>query len=247
MKTNEEFLEGIYGKRDALVKKRKKQMSVITTALCAVICVAVVATAGLWGGEEEPNKVVEIYKTIMKSGASVTQHQFGYADEDFAEDAAAEPTTAGAEEAEQLISAEVYTKPTKPAADGAADYKTLTETFTVKTETVTERLTVAPTAQNDNYALETPDSGGDSEDAAPTMPLPESSHMHSAEEIIEAAYNALAEDVRQYVIKDSAEAFVTRYADGTHTYEVYFRTTQDQYMGIKLDSELNKIPFKGDD
>ena len=41
MKTNEEFLQGVYGKRDAIVKKRKKQMAFAATAVCAVLWDAV--------------------------------------------------------------------------------------------------------------------------------------------------------------------------------------------------------------
>ncbi len=246
MKTNEEFLEGVYSKRDALLKKRKKKMSVAATALCAVVCVAVGAAAGLIGNRNEPNKVIEIYNSIKKNGSSVTESHMTYAEKEIVEDAEGEVPT-DADNAEYATSGEVYIKPAKPLPE--ATETTKAENGGMKDKGVTEKLTfVAETVIVDGemgLAPEKPDSGVDS--ASPTAYLPENNPMPSTEEIIEAAYNAIPEEEREYVIKESAEATVTRYADGRQEYTVYFRTTQDKYMGIRLDSELNTTSFKGAD
>lgn len=246
MRTNEEFLDGIYGKRDALLKKRKKKMSVAATALCAVVCVAVGASAGLLGNRNEPNKVIEIYNSIMKSGSSVTESHMTYAEKEIVEDAEGEAPT-DAESVEHATMADNYIKPAKPLPE--ATETTKAENGGMKDKGVTERLTLpAEDVAVDSemgYAPETPDTGSDS--VSPTAAQPENNPMPSTEEIIEAAYNAIPEEEREFVIKESAEATVTRYADGRQEYTVYFRTTQDKYMGIRLDSELNTTSFKGAD
>ncbi len=247
MKTNEEFLDGIYGKRDALLKKRKKKISVAATALCAVVCVAVGAAAGLVGNRNEPNKVIEIYNSIKKNGSSVTESHMTYAEKEIVEDAEGEVPTY-TEEIEYATMVDNFIKPAKPLPEATETAKA--ENGETKDKGVTERLTLpaesgAAIDGEMGYAPETPDTGSDS--ASPTAALPENDPMPSTEEIIEAAYNAIPEEEREYIIKESAEATVTRYADGTQEYTVYFRTTQDKYIGIRLDSELNTTSFKGAD
>ena len=82
---------------------------------------------------------------------------------------------------------------------------------------------------------------GNTNEVKPTMPAPSKEPMASTEEIVEAAYSGIPEEERIYVIKDSANATVTRYADGRQEYEVGFQTTQDKYIKVRLDSELNPI------
>lgn len=246
MRTNEEFIEGIFSKRDALIKKRNKKISVAVTALCAVVCVAVGASAGLVGNRNEPGKVIEIYNSIMKSGSGVTEPQMSYAEKEIVENAEGEITTkAGSVELATMVDS--YVKPAKPLPE--ATEATEPVNGGTKDNGVTEKLTYpAESVAVDGemgYAPELPESGGDS--ASPTAALPENNPMPPTEEIVEAAYNAIPEEEREFIIKESAEATVTRYADGRQEFTVYFRTTQDKYIGIRLDSELNPTSFKGAD
>lgn len=238
MKSNEEFLEGIYSKKDAIIKKRKKKMSAIATAVCAVICaVAITGVIGL----QKPEKVEEFYNEIRKFGSFATMSEYEDADM-----AVKETTTAFVEDNEYLLSEETYTKPTKPASEKEADDKLQYEGSAAKP--VVEVLTDVAEGVADgemNFAPETPDSGGDS--ASPTTALPSASPMPSTEEITDAAYELLSEEDRQTFSKDSAVATVTRYADGTQTFEVTFtavsplQPSEARHIRVQLDENLNLI------
>ncbi len=235
MKSNEEFIEGIYSKKDALVKKRKKKISVIATAVCAAICV--VASVGVVG-VQQPEKVVEIYNDIRKLGSSATRSEFEDADK-----SENETSTAVSEDNEYLFLTENYTKPTKPAAENENSDKIKQEGFVGSPEVLTDVAEGEVGAEN--FAPEASESDGDS--ASPTKALSESNPMPSTAEIVDAAYEMLPEEDKQSVIKDKAVATVTRYADGTQIYEVTFTDTASlqtaiaRHIKVQLDSDLNMI------
>lgn len=238
MKSNEEFIEGIYSKKDAIIKKRKKKMSAIATAVCAVICaVAITGIIGL----QKPEKVVELYNDLRKFGSSATRSEAEGVDM-----AVQETTTASVEDNEYLIAEEAYTKPTKPASEKDADDKLQYEGSAAKP--VVEVLTDVAEGEADgamNFAPETPDSGGDS--ASPTKALPPSSPMPSTEEITDSAYELLPEEDKQTFSKDSAVALVKKYADGTQIFEVTFtavsasQPSEVRHISVQLDENLNLI------
>ena len=241
MKSNEEFIEGIYSKRNDLIKKRKKRNSVIATVACAVICVVAVAGAV---GAKSPEKVEELYNDIRKFGSFVKDEEVINADR-----SEEETTTAFAEESEYYLLIESYTKLTKPAAENDGDKiqnegsvkKPIVE---VLTGVVTEAIEGVVDGETE-IAPEIPDSGEDS--AAPAVSQPEKKPMPSTEEIVEAAYNALSEEEQQKLNKDDAIATVKRYADGTQIFSAHF-TVVDRgdpskalHIEVQLDSDLNVI------
>ncbi len=235
MKSNEEFIEGIYSKKDAIIKNRKKKMSAIAAAACAVICaVAITGAIGL----KKPEKVEELYNEIRKFGSSATRSESEGVDM-----AVKETTTAFVEDNECLTFAENYTKPTRPV--------TKEETYDKSQQDgkpVVEVLTDVAEGEADgamNFAPETPDSGGDS--ASPTMALPPMSPMPSTEEIVDTAYEVLPEEEKQSFSKDSAVALVKKYTDGTQIFEVTFtavsslQPSEVRHICVQLDENLNLI------
>ena len=235
MKSNEEFIEGIYSKKDAIIKKRKKKTSAIVTAVCAVICaVAVTGVIGL----QKPEKVEELYNEIRKFGSAATMSEYEDADM-----AVRETTTACVEDNECLTFVENYTKPTRPV--------TKEETYDKPQQNgkpLVEVLTDVAEGEADgamNYAPEIPDSGGDS--ASPTMALAPMSPMPSTEEIVDIAYELLPEEDQQTFSKDSAVALSKVYADGTQMFEVTFtavsslQPSEVRHISVQLDENLNLI------
>ena len=241
MRTNEEFIEGIFSKRDALIKKRKKRNSVIVSAVCAAVCIT--AVAGVVGAQK-PEKVEEFYNDFMKFGSFAKEDEFTNADR-----SEEESTTALTEDVEYYPIVESYTKPTRPASEKESDDKIQQECFTNKPEVLTGVVTEAIEGVADGemgFAPELPDSGGDSENAAEVQGT-ENKTMPSTEKIVDAAYNALSEEERQCFAKGSAVATVTRYADGTQIYEVSFTAVDSlkpsnvRHITVQLDSDLNMI------
>lgn len=243
MKTNEEFLDGIYDKHSALLKKRKKRISAIATTVCAAVCIVVAVGAF---NSEEPNIVIELYNDIRKSGAVFTRPETDSMEKPSVEDAEGEVSTSAPEDDEHLTMAEIYTKPTKPSSENAKDNKTQQEQSAPKPEVMTVVAEDISAVDGEmGVAAEIPDSGGDSVSA--TQSLPAKKPMPSTEEIVEAAYGILPEEERQSIVKDNAVATVTRYADGTQIYEVTFTVTASlegpdaDHITVQLDSELNEI------
>lgn len=232
MKSNEEFIEGIYSKKDAIIKKRKKKMSAIVTAVCAVICaVAVTGIIGL----QKPEKVEELYNEIQKFGSSATRSEYEDADM-----AVKETTTACVEDNECLTFVENYTKPTRPV--------TKEETYDKPQQNgkpLVEVLTDVAEGEADGAMDYAPETGGDS--ASPTMALPPMSPMPSTEEIMNAAYELLPEEEKQSFSKDSAVALSKVYADGTQMFEVTFtavsslQPSEVRHISVQLDENLNLI------
>lgn len=232
MKSNEEFIEGIYSKKDAIIKKRKKKMSAIVTAVCAVICaVAVTGIIGL----QKPEKVEELYNEIQKFGSSATRSEYEDADM-----AVKETTTACVEDNECLTFVENYTKPTRPV--------TKEETYDKPQQNgkpLVEVLTDVAEGEADGAMNYAPETGGDS--ASPTMALAPMSPRPSTEEIVNAAYELLSEEEKQSFSKDSAVALSKVYADGTQMFEVTFsevsplQPTEVRHISVQLDENLNLI------
>ncbi len=236
MKSNEEFIDGIYSKRNEFLRKRKKRNSIIATALCAVICVAAVAG---FIGVQRPEKVEEFYNDIRKFGSFAKEEEFVNADR-----SEEESTTAFAEDNEYYPLIESYTKPTLPAPENEGE-KIQQEGFVNKPEVLTDAWTAAIEGVIDGErgpAPEKPDSGGDSAD--PAASAPNNGVMYSTDKIIDAAHDALSEEDRQSFNKDKAVATVTRNADGTQVFEVTFTAADSlnvRHVKVQLDSDLNLI------
>lgn len=243
MKTNEEFLQGVYGKRDAIVKKRKKQMAFAATAVCAVLCIGAAATAGIFGGENNINKSTEIEreKNMASNVNSGKYHEVNGGYNEKAEHLYPEKVTnlddyyvvdpeSFSKIAEEIIVTEIAIEGVS-GVDGAEGEIGIAEG--VEVVTMQGDAVIEPGTQFAN--------NGNNGEVKATMPAPSEKPMPSTEEIVEAALGAIPEDEKVYIIKDSAEATVTRYADGKQEYAVGFRTTQDSYVVVKLDSELNPI------
>lgn len=232
MKSNEEFIEGIYSKKDAIIKKRKKKMSVIVTAACAIICaVAVTGIIGL----QKPEKVEELYNEIQKFGSAATRSEYEDADM-----AVKETTTACVEDNECLTFVENYTKPTLPVTKEETNDKPQQNG-----KPLVEVLTDVAEGEADGAMNYAPETGGDS--ASPTMALPPMSPRPSTEEIVNAAYELLPEEEKQSFSKDSAVALSKVYADGTQMFEVTFtavsslQPSEVRHISVQLDENLNLI------
>lgn len=264
MKTNEEFLKGVYGKRDALVKKQKKRMAFTATAVCAVLCVAAALTANTFGdnnigkisksteieqgGYMNPNDREAISGELKAEINEVpsnkiypekTTEAFTFAVESYS---AVVDNAEGVPEIATEIAVEVFTEIAvegdfgydgSETEDGVAEN---VEIITMPGNAVVEPAEPSSEAHKNGDVVE-----GETALSKPTMPAPPKAPMYSTEEIVEAAYNAISEENKQYVIKESANATVTRNADGTQEYEVGFKTTLDEYWKVKLDSELNPV------
>lgn len=249
MKTNEEFIQGVYGKRDALVKKRKKRMAFTATAVCAVLCVAAAITANFF---DDNNLTKFSHTTEIKQGGFMNQN--------------GNEAHSGQLKAENKYSDKVQSEKTEAFTKVPQDYSLLNEDNALMPEIATEIAIEGVPEGVAGYDGEKEEGGaeyagetvtmngsaviepatevhknGNTNEVKPTMPAPLKEPMASTEEIVEAAYSVIPEEERIYVIKDSANATVTRYADGRQEYEVGFQTTQDKYIKVKLDSELNPI------
>lgn len=247
MKTNEEFLEGVYGKRDALIKKRKKRISVAATAACAVLCVGVAVSAGVFNSQsaDKSENKSEIELGYMNSGESASG-ETNYISADYETTKASFGVDGETAEITEGI-ADAQGKP-EMFNNSAAVTEIATEYATYSAEAVSQKDNGEKIQKEEDEneigtsVIEMPEEETQAGGVAASTAAPSSNSMPSTGEIIEAAYNSLPDEEKQYVIKDSAEATVTRNADGTQTYSVGFRTTLDQYWVIELDSELNVIP-----
>ena len=256
MKTNEEFIQGVYGKRDAIVKKRKKQMAFTATAVCAVLCVAAAITANMFGGSDidKMSKTTEIeHGGYMNRNAheaisgELKAETNEVPDNKLYHEASTEAFTFVVESYSAVIeNAEgVPEIATEIALEGDFGYDgSETEdgvAENIEVITTPGNAVVAPTEPSSEVHKNGNVIEGETAIPKPTMPAPPKTPMYSTEEIVEAAYSVIPEEERIYVIKDSANATVTRFADGRQEYEVGFQTTQDKYIKVKLDSELNPI------
>lgn len=267
MKTNEEFLQGVYVKRDALVKKRKKRMALATTAVCAVLCVAAAITANVF----DKNGIAKIRETteIEQSGfmnqndkelySGELKEEYNILTDKLQPEKATETVTMSAEgnavmnedglfvpETVTEIALEIeqngnlgYDNSGSPPEKVESEENTSAE---VEELTVQDGSVITPAVPPTEELKSNASVEGELAVSKPAMPAPPETPDHSTEEIVEAAVNAIPEEEREFIIKDSAESTVTRYADGKQEYTVYFRTTLDEYWVVKLDSELN--PFE---
>lgn len=260
MKTNEEFLKEVYGKRDAIVKKRKKQMAFTATAVCAVLCVGVAVTAGIFGGKSIDKTQTEYEHSMVSNKSGAEDHKLYYntADATKYNSEFFYPATVPnpddysfvADDGIDLSIEDIPETATEIAIEGVPDstvgYDGEQEEgaaeYTGETVTMNGSAVIEPATE----ALK----NGDVNEIKPTMPAAPKNPMPSTEEIVEAAYNALSPEIREYAVKDSAEATVTMSADGTQTYEVYFHlnkplppeySSNSQYVKVRLDTQLNKI------
>ena len=249
MKTNEEFLEGVYGKRDALIKKRKKRNSVVATAACAALCIGVAVSAGVFNSQsaDKTESKAEIELDHMNSGEIVSGETNYISVEDettragFGYDGNAQEKPESVQDAEGKP--EMFTQ--TAAAEAAVTKIAATNAQNVSPQSSDDKIYKEEGGNEIGQSVvEMPEEESQAGGVVASTAAPEAKPMPSTEEIVEAAYNSLPDEEKQYVIKDSAEAMVTRYADGTQTYAVGFRTTLDQYRVIKLDSELNVIQQK---
>lgn len=249
MKTNEEFIQGVYGKRDALVKKRKKRMAFTATAVCAVLCVAAAIAANFF---DDNNLTKFSHTTEIEQGGYMNQN--------------GNEAHSGQLKAEYQYSDKVQSEKTEAFTQVPQDYSMLNEDNVNLPEIATEIAIEGVPEGAVGYDGEQEEGGaeysgetvtmhgsaviepateglknGNTNEVKPTMPAPSKEPMFSTEEIIEAAYSVIPEEEREFIIKDSANATVTRYADGRQEYEVAFQTTQDKYIKVKLDSELNPV------
>lgn len=63
----------------------------------------------------------------------------------------------------------------------------------------------------------------------------------TTENAVDSAYRQMTDSEKAKVSKDNAEAVVSRDADGTQTYTVYFELAKGGFYKVKLDSELERI------
>lgn len=250
MKTNEEFLQGVYGKRDAIVKKRKRQMAFAATAVCAALCIGAAATAGILGEKNNINKSTEIERANnMASNANSGEYN---------------EVHGGYNEKIEHLYPEIVTNLDDYTIDGALANELVAEGY------IPEIVTEIAIEGNFGYDGKESEDGvaegveavtmqgnpviepgtqyannGSNGEVKATMPAQPKDPMPSTEEIVEAAYNAIPQEEREFVIKDSANATVTRYADGKQEYDVGFKTTLDEYWKVKLDSNLNPVKVGG--
>ena len=251
MKTNEEFLREVYGKRDMAVKKRKKQMAFAATAVCAVLCIGAAATAGML--EENGVNKFSLITEIEQGGFLNKNSNESYSGEIEAEESF--QTNGGQAEIQEGVTevsdcfayltkddSEIAEGVTEAAIEGIADKQFANES--VEGELVSTVLFEEDVVQG-NLVVETtavPQEIIDAESETTTA-APPKAPKPSTEKIVETAYDFIPEEERIYIIKESAEVTVKKYNDGRHEYVVYFSTTQDKYMGVRLDSGLNPVPF----
>ncbi len=252
MKTNEEFLQGIYGKRDVLVKKRKKRMAYTATAVCAALCVAAAVTANVFDGNG-----------VNKTGMTTEIEQGGFMNRNENEAISGELNASHndsddkvqPEKGELITFVENYTFLTEDIArpveistgvnvDGNAD-KQFAYNEEIEGEAGIPEGVEAVTEQNDLAVEQTTQAVVKVDDLTESTAAPPKAPKPTTQEIIDKAYSVIPEGEREFVIKESANSTVRKYNDGRVEYEVYFRTTQDKCVGVKLDLELNPLFWQG--
>ena len=244
MKTSEEFIKEIYGKRDAIIKKRKKQTAFAATAVCAVLCVSVALTANVFSGDgiNKFSLITEIEQGgfFNKNGNETQTGELNALNGDANEqELPPEPESTTCPELYFIIednaeTAEVATEIS--FEEGVADVP-----FGYETQESEEGLSDGVNSNNgvleSTTAVVKAENDDETTTAAPPRPP-----KPTTEQIIEAAYNVFPEEEREYVIKETANSMIKKYNDGRHEYEVWFHTVQDKYVGVRLDAELNPIP-----
>lgn len=246
MKSNEEFIEGIYSKKDALIKKRKKKISVIVTAVCAVICVA--AAAGFIGADR-PVADEEEAPEITKASEKVwVEEAEGYADEDCAD-----------AEIYNLVS-EYPKDPAAPVTEaamhddnsdgnkGQSDEKIYHEGEMGISDITVPEYPAETGGDGPDTGVQggsiIPDSNGSgkTDNLTPAEPpIAMAPPIVMTDEAVDAAYDRMTEAEKAKVSKENAEAVVSREADGTQTYTVYFELLKGGFFKVKLNSELERI------
>jgi hypothetical protein len=242
VKTNEEFLQGVYVKRDALVKKRKKRMAFTATAVCAALCITAAATAGMLGdnGVKKFSFITEIEQGsfLNKNGNESYSGKLNAAENggDKIQPEKPESTTAISYILLVGDDADVPEIATEIAIEGVTGVPESFDGAEIE-EGLSEEISQGNSVLESTTAVVKDPYADETTTAAPARPP-----KPTTQEIIDAAYNVFTEEERVNVIKETGHSTVKKYNDGSHEYEVWFHTVQDKYVGVRLDAELNPIP-----
>lgn len=244
MKSRKEYEASIFAKRDALLEKRKKTITAVTSALCIVLCFAAAA--------------IFMPKTLSKSGSYTTstattsttqptvEELVGMGGETGVFDAAAEgaenalyETTK--EEVEYLTQSSDYAKPvttskeTQKHSIGSVNFG-----YSGALPENTKETTAAAAATQTEIAFET-EIYWENEDGCPeeTTKRTNTSTTVAAtrtnEHLASTAYGYLTDEQKSKVIDPETENItVTRTADGNEYYTVFFETENGGYR-VSLD------------
>lgn len=251
MKSRDEYEASIFAKRDALLEKRKKRITAITSALCIVLCFSAAAIFMPKNLNKSNSDIASTATTTSTSTQSAVEELVGMGGESGVFDAAAEAENAlyetTKEEVEYLTQLSDYTKPVTNK-----ETKKQQINFGYSPENNNEKnTTAAAVATQTEIALETEIF---SEDGCPEETTKKANTSTTArplfndnaeEKAIDVAYGYLTNEQKANVDMDAhIDVSVTRNADGTEYFTVHFDTAEGAYL-VSVDSKTFEfVKFK---
>ena len=261
MKSREEYQASIFAKRDALLRKRKKNIAKAATGTAAaiVLTVSLIAvpeiTAKLPLDSEQATPDITATQAMIKE-ESVTQQHSDY--ESYAE---SEDTTDTFSETASVTYAYYLTSDETIAATASETKKSpeTDEIVTESSESVEEATNSAETTgtngffaiidelfnkETESYKEYPADTGSEdnaeSESIAHAPEAADSSDDYTQEEIISAAITYLPDDAKKLADPENAFVTVTRTSEGEEYYEVRFDINGSKHK-ITLDSDTLEL------
>ena len=257
MKSREEYRKSIFAKRDALLRKRKKNITkaVTGTAAAIVMTVSLIAvpeiTAKLPLDSEQATPDITATQAMIKEESVTQQHS------DYDSYAESEDTTDTFSETASVTYAYYLTSDETIAATASETKKSPeTDEFATESAESVEEMTSSTEATNKNeevaimgemtehstvHDAEKPaDTGSDyAAERGSDSPAPEaadSSDDYTQEEIISAATTYLPDDAKKLADPENAFVTVTRTSEGEEYYEVRFDINGNKHK-ITLDGD----------
>lgn len=211
MRSNDEFIENIYKKRDAAVKKRNRKIAAAASGLCVAVIAFVGATEVVPLLRHKSTAPVEEKPDIVDVSENVTA--VADAEGTYLYDSAFDesPESGFVPEEEIYHLTDVYTR---PAFGYDGDDK-------IQPEIQTEIAEEGENAENVNGAVTSSSTRA----------------SYTDEQIVDAAYSSLsAEEKSRVVSKSSHMSMVSYEVNVGEFYEVWFDATDGGYVKVKLDS-----------
>ncbi|MBQ2973145.1 MAG: hypothetical protein IJE19_02210 [Clostridia bacterium] len=261
MKSREEYQASIYAKRDALLAKRKKNITAAVTGVAAVILLTVSVTA------------IPSFTKIISDKSETTAHHtesvlnkneadpFADSYGKIEENESTLTTLTNIQKYDSETVAEAVTETAPERITMAVNYP-VTKTHSNFEQNVVdsaEELTGAVQSNKDgigsaiadfingftepDYA---PETGGDDIDNVKPEGADESAD-YTQDEIISAAMNYLPDGARQYAVPDKAFVTVTRTSDGEEYYEVRFEISGKKHKVMLNAENLDMIAVSSSD
>lgn len=252
MKNREEYLVSIYSKRDAVLKKRKKNITTAVTGVAAVILltvsVAVLPSFKKNLPRENETTTLSAASEVHKDKTYSFTDSYGKLEENENEvttradtpiyniEAVAEDVSETSTEImTQIVHYPVTKKHPNPKPEGVDSAEELTEAAQSNNDSIGSLIMNFINGVTEQPPA--PETGGDYvEDSNIAPDAADDSTEYTQDDIISAAMNYLPDDTRQYADPDKAFVTVTRTSEGEEYYEVRFDINGTKHK-VTLDTE----------